>query len=523
MYNLRTVNNLRTVWASPQPSWPLRRSGRAEKRSRRIAIGLIALALAAGGCGPRSRRFEPPAVPPRGSDRPTERFEGDFEARLREAGTDQRFRAMADLTEQVDLVSLVRRLRASGAGKRSRRDAVVRALDRTAARQQARLRPLLERLVRERALDSWIAVAIVNRVVVEGRAAGVLRLAESPEVARIRPEWTSGTRDRSGRVAGEATAPGDRFRSWAIDAMGVPEVRKRGYDGAGVVVASIDTGAFAEHEQLRGRQQPGERGWFDPVQGSATAFDSHGHGTSVLSQAVGGNPDGREIGVAPGARWAAALGNWQNRYSRVRMTLAADWILREARPDVLVNAWSHDEGKCPEFDRPFIDAWKAAEIFVVFPAGNSGPAPGSAESPASLGGVLPDGGAVFSVGGLAPGGSVHEESSRGPSPCGAARFPTVAAPGAALPFALPPSARGYSSGDGTSLSAGLVAGGAALLLQADPEMSPDEVERALVESARDVPPPGADDGSGAGSVDLAAALDRVLARRAEREGRGERR
>jgi len=279
-----------------------------------------------------------------------------------------------------------------------------------------------------------------------------------------------------------------------------------GLDGTGVIVASIDTGAFAAHEQLRERCVPGERGWFDPVDGTTSATDRHGHGTGVLSQAVGGNPEGRIVGVAPGARWAAALGNWKNYYTRSRMTLAADWILRVARPDVVVNAWSHDEGECNAFDRSFIDAWKASGIFVVFPAGNSGPGPATGESPAQLAGIFPGGAAVFSVAALAEGGEPHPLSSRGPSRCGSGAFPTLAAPGADLPMASPGDPQAYVRGDGTSLSAGLVAGGAALLLQAAPETDPETLERVLLQSTRDVWPPGRDEATGAGAVDLEAAL-----------------
>ena len=119
------------------------------------------------------------------------------------------------------------------------------------------------------------------------------------------------------------------------------------------------------------------------------------------------------------------------------MSLAADWILRVARPDVLVNAWSHDEGPCSEFDLPFINAWKLAEIFVVFPAGNAGPEPGSGEAPAQLTGCYPDHGPVFSVAGVTAELTPHIESSRGPSRCGSETFPTVAAPGADLRTLLP--------------------------------------------------------------------------------------
>ena len=66
--------------------------------------------------------------------------------------------------------------------------------------------------------------------------------------------------------------------------------------------------------------------------------------------------------------------------------------------------------------------------------------------------------------------------------------------------------RAYVSGDGTSLAAAVVAGGAALLLQAVPELSPGELEEVLRVSARDVPPDGPDPATGAGALDLVAAL-----------------
>ncbi len=444
------------------------------------------------------------------------KFEGNFEAELRAAGPADRFRAIVDLTEQVDLEALGRRLRSERRGKSYRRRAVIGALERVADRQQARLRPLLERLQRSGRLDYVRPVAIVNRLVVEGTAAGILELAQRPEVAFVLREWTS---DRPAKRAQletrPARTPGERFRSWAIEQTGADRLWAAGLTGRGVLVATIDTGAAGEHEQLREGRIRGSRGWLDPVEGATAPYDSDTHGTGVLSQAVGANPRGRVLGIAPGARWAAALGNYRNRYSRVRMTIAADWILRVARPDVLVNAWSNNESPCADFDLPFISAWKAAEIFVVYPAGNGGPRSGTGEAPAQLAGVFPDRGPVFSVAGLERWNEAARDSSRGPSACGSPGFPAIAAPGSDLPFAFPAGADSYGLGGGTSLAAGLVGGAAALLLEADPELSPDELERALADSARDIPPPGRDDATGAGALDLVAALDLVRARRRE--------
>lgn len=430
-----------------------------------------------------------------------DRLEGDFRSRLRSADPSRRFTAIVDLTEQLDLRAYTRRLRSVSASKAGKRTAVVAALETVAQRQQAKLRPLLDRLVAEGSLSFVQPVAIVNRVIVEGTPAALLAVAESNEVAVVRPDWTSERAASLGdELPAEDPAPlGEVFTTWAIDAMKADRLWRSGLDGTGVVVATVDTGALEAHEQLRERRVTGERGWFDPVEGSTVGNDRHGHGTGVLSLAVGGNPDGRVVGVAPGARWAAALGNWKNYYERSRMTLAADWILRVARPDVVVNAWSHDEGECNEFDRPFIEAWQASGIFVVFPAGNAGPAPATGESPAQLNGV-------FSVAALTRTGTPDPLSSRGPSRCGNPAFPTLAAPGADLPLASSGGPTAYVRGRGTSLSAGLLGGAAALLLQAAPETDPETLQRVLVRSTRDVPPAGRDNATGAGAVDLEAAL-----------------
>jgi len=482
----------------------------------RVATAL-AITLAAGCSGrtPRPTELtERRPLPLRRVKPQRDRFEGDFRSRLTASDPSKRFVALVDLTEQLDLRAFARQLRAASASKAETRAAVVSALESVAERQQARLRPLLDRLVAAGSVGYVHPVAVVNRVVVEGTADGLLAIGSNDEVAAVLSDWTSErgaakTRD----VPVDVGAPsGSSFRSWAIDAMKADRLWRQGLDGTGVIVATIDTGAFEAHEQLRGRRVPGERGWFDPVEGSTVATDRHGHGTEVLSQAVGENPGGRVVGVAPGARWAAALGNWKNFYSRSRMTLAADWVLRVARPDVLINAWSHDEGECNDFDRPFIDAWKASGIFVVFPAGNAGPRPATGESPAQLGGIFPSGGAVFSVAALLESGETYPLSSRGPSRCGSPAFPTLAAPGADLPMASPGGPAAYLRGEGTSLSAGLIGGAAALLLQAAPETDPETLERALMNSAHDVAPGGRDDATGAGVVDLPAALALLLAK-----------
>ncbi len=478
-----------------------------------IAAGLLLPGCPAGRRSPSPARETPVLVLPVGD--PV--IEGTFDALVRSSPENRPFRVLVDLTRQVDLLRLVQELRQAGLDKKNRRRTVIESLESVAKLQQQELQPFLDDLMDRGVLGYIQPVAIVNRLIVEGNAAGILELSRHPAVASILPDWTSEKRlyGENGRGDSDSALLGESFTSWGVDAIGAPALWRLGLRGQGVVVAAIDTGVFGDHEQLQGRMLPERRGWFDPVEGRQDPYDNHGHGTSVLSMAVGGNVAGKIVGVAPEARWAVALGNWNNFYSRSRMTLAADWVLRTVRPDVVINAWSDSHGDCSSFDLPFINAWKAAGMFVVFPAGNAGPGSGSDESPANLSGTVPYGGPVFSTGGLERsefGLQVFANSSRGPNSCAGQPFPSIAAPGAGLPFAYPPAPAHYGTGNGTSLAAGLVGGAAALLIQADPELTPEELETILIRTARDLPPEGHDSDTGAGILDLPAALHAVRSR-----------
>ena len=89
-----------------------------------------------------------------------------------------------------------------------------------------------------------------------------------------------------------------------------------------------------------------------------------------------------------------------------------------------------------------------------------------------------------------------------------ARGPQIAlaAPGEAVLSTAPGASAALVPRTGTSMAAAVVSGAAARVIAARPKLTPAQVRQVLEESARDVPPTGPDTGTGAGALDLAAAL-----------------
>ncbi|HXV08240.1 MAG TPA: CARDB domain-containing protein, partial [Burkholderiales bacterium] len=162
-------------------------------------------------------------------------------------------------------------------------------------------------------------------------------------------------------------------------------------------------------------------------------------------------------------------------------------------PDVVNNSWAFIAAGCNSEFAPDIEAWRAAEIFPAFAAGNAGPSAGSVRSPGAYA-------ESFAVGATDVFDEVASFSSRGPSPCTALDKPDLAAPGAAIHSALPGNSYGVLSG--TSMATPHVAGAVAVLRSIKPDMTVEDLAIALTLGATDIAQPGPDHDSGAGRLDL---------------------
>lgn len=275
--------------------------------------------------------------------------------------------------------------------------------------------------------------------------------------------------------------------------VGAEAAWNAGYTGEGVGIAVIDSG-IEPIADLGGRlvqvQLDGQ---------VAVPVDTVGHGTFVAAVAAGASADGRYRGVAPGATvYGLGVARPDGVYTS-DVVAALDWVLANAQArNIRVVNLSLSEAVPGSYRESLLDTaverlWRAG-IVVVASSGNRGAGEASyapANDPF-----------VITVGALDTNGTVDAAddadasfSSRGTTVDGYVK-PELAAPGRGIVSTLPggtslaaaaPPANlvepGYARMSGTSFAAPQVAGAAAILLQAHPEWTPDQVKWVLTETA----------------------------------------
>jgi serine protease AprX len=282
--------------------------------------------------------------------------------------------------------------------------------------------------------------------------------------------------------------------------------------GRGVTVAVIDTGLDGTHGDLAGRvaqnvkladSQSVSVGFMPPVavENVPDTDQIYGHGTFVAGMIAGdgARSGGAYAGVAPGAKLVGLSAGDLNLF---HVLAGFDYLLTHPELGVrVVNCSFSAEALYDENDPVNVATRLLTErgVNVVFSAGNSGPGLHTlnpyAEAPW-----------VVSVGSTDQRGRLASFSARG-RVGGAATHPTLVAPGVNV-VSLRSSGAGlvaasgvnsprrlsaaeslyYTTGTGTSFSAPQAAGVIALMLEANPGLTPSEVRDILRRTATPLPP-----------------------------------
>jgi len=294
------------------------------------------------------------------------------------------------------------------------------------------------------------------------------------------------------------------------DVVGAGVASAGGARGAGVNVAVLDTGVSAV-PRLANRLVPVGAKSCVNLSDEAGCHDSYGHGTFVAGMVNDVAPDAGIVAVKMSGR--------DGTMNVSRLLEAIGWVIANKDAygirvvNLSVRTFSPLSYRVDPVNLAVERAW-AAGLSVVVSAGNQGPAEGSIAKPADDPWVLTVG-STDDQGTVEPtDDAVSSFSARGPSAADGVEKPDVVAPGRSLVGLRSPGSEAdlrhpnYVDGDrrrgsGTSFSAPLVAGAAAVLHAADPTATNDRVKFALTATAQPVPEGSA---AGAGTVDVSRAL-----------------
>ncbi|MBR2564269.1 MAG: S8 family serine peptidase, partial [Paenibacillus sp.] len=422
------------------------------------------------------------------------------------------------------------------ATKLSVRNSVVSSLRETASRTQYAIEHYLEKEIDLGKVKEYKSYFIVNSLAVTSTKEVMEQIASLPEVEKILPNETRylqkaepskqsatlppakdatqspakepavnepSTKGSASQGSAASTKEADsnvkkqtENVEWNIDYINAPAVWERGIDGTGIVVANLDSGVDYTHPALRskwrgldasGNVADPELSWYDPHSGAALPADEDGHGTHTMGTMVGSEADGsNQIGVAPGAKWIGVR-IFNPETTDAIILDGGQWLIApvdaegnlhpELAPDVVNNSWGGGAG-LDEWFRPMVQAWRDAQIFPEFSAGNvrlTNPGgPGSVANPANY----PE---SFATGATDINGNLASFSLLGPSPYDEIK-PEVSAPGVNIRSAVPGGT--YEGGwNGTSMAGPHTTALAALLLQANHSLNVDQLEQIIMDTA----------------------------------------
>jgi len=278
-----------------------------------------------------------------------------------------------------------------------------------------------------------------------------------------------------------------------------------GLNGEGVVIAVLDSGIDGNHMDLDNGKIIG---WKDFIQNRPDPYDDNGHGTSV-SGVIAGDGDGNPVfkGVASGANLVGVkviAGTGAGTMSTVVQGI--DWCI-DHRNDLgidIINMSIAASGSSDGTDAASraVNRAVAQGITVVAAAGNEGPEMRTIGTPAAAETAI-TAGSMADVG--ENGFFLAYFSSRGPTADDRIK-PDVVATGWRLTCPRANSTRGYRTVDGTSFSSPFVAGAAALMLEANPGLTPADIKTIIQNTAVDWGDPGKDVEYGSGRLDIFEAV-----------------
>jgi len=280
--------------------------------------------------------------------------------------------------------------------------------------------------------------------------------------------------------------PNDPYYSseWHLQKINAPGAWDISTGSSSIIVAVLDSGVDPSHPDLKDRLVQG----YNFYDNNYDTSDVYGHGTKVAGVIAAATNNG--IGVAS-VGWSASI-------MPIRVTDASGYALVSLISKGLIYAADNGArvavlsfqifggGSITSAAKYFFE--KGGLIFAA--GGNTGAYVGDPDNPY-----------IISVSATSNADSIASFSTYGP-------FIDLSAPGVSIYTTV--KGGGYGAVSGTSFSAPIAAGVAALIFSANPSLSPSDVELILKSTAVDLGDPGPDMYYGWGRIDASAALKATL-------------
>ena len=270
-----------------------------------------------------------------------------------------------------------------------------------------------------------------------------------------------------------------------------------GYDGAGSAVAIIDTGIDGAHASLddldddNSTNDPKVIAFYDPVNNPSLVngtevfpYDDQGHGSHCAGTTAGtGAPNYEHVGMAPQAFLvgvkvldAGGSGSFATVMAGMEWTVENRYKFNIRAASMSLGGPGAIEWTSSEEDsvNRYANEMMAAGVAIFIAAGNNAVSaqigtPGSAED-------------AITVGALDKNSAIAVYSSQGPTEEGRVK-PNVAYVGSSVMSVAFNTGDQYTDMSGTSMATPGAAGVAALMYQANPDLSPFDVRNIMQETA----------------------------------------